>query len=265
MPYDTLTLESTGPVTVLTLNRPRQSNSLNGQLLLDLKNALDEVDQSGARCLLITGAGKAFCGGADLLSSQANPDGLSVGDGIAFAMDQRYHPVLRRLKELRVPTVAAVNGACAGGGVGVALACDIAVAARSAFFQLTFCPKLGLVPDLGSTWALPRAVGRARATALAMLGVRLPAAEAAATGLIWRCVDDAALRAESLEIAATLSRGPTLALTRTRQELDAALRRTFDEQLEAERTAQRLLGDRAELAEGVRAFAQKRAPDFSKL
>ena len=121
MPYDTLTLESTGPVTVLTLNRPRQSNSLNGQLLLDLKNALDEVDQSGARCLLITGAGKAFCGGADLLSSQANPDGLSVGDGIAFAMDQRYHPVLRRLKELRVPTVAAVNGACAVGGLGGAL------------------------------------------------------------------------------------------------------------------------------------------------
>lgn len=250
-------------IAVLTLNRPDVLNSLNLSLLDDLREAIGRVSaDKAARALLITGAGRGFCAGADLAARIPVPEGLSRGQGTAHAMERHFNAVIRDLRALDKPILAAVNGVAAGGGVGLALAADIVVAARSASFIQVFAPKLALVPDMGCTWFLPRLVGAARARGLAMLGDRLPADKAAEWGLIWQCVEDDQLMPTALELAGRLAAGPAQAFARIRQGLDRAPMVSLSDQLDWERATQGVLGDHPDAAEGVRAFLEKRAPRF---
>lgn len=251
-----------GGVLTLTLNRPEALNSLNRALMQQFRDALASAaaDES-VRALIITGAGRGFCAGADLIEQPATPP-VSRGQGISDGMTSHFNPLARDLATFPKPTVAAVNGVAAGGGVGLALACDIVIAAKSATFIQVFAPQLGLVPDMGCSWHLPRLVGAARARGLALLGDRLDAETAAAWGLIWQAVDDAALAPRASELAARLAAGPTLGLVRTRETLAEAFDNDLAAQLDLERRTQFELGDTEDFAEGVRAFTQKRRPEF---
>lgn len=250
-------------VLTLTLNRPEALNSLNRSLMEHMRAALAKAaaDES-VRALIITGAGRGFCAGADLVEQSDTPP-ISRGQGISDGMTSHFNPLARDLAAFPKPTVAAVNGVAAGGGVGLALACDIVVAARSATFIQVFAPQLGLVPDMGCSWHLPRLVGAARAKGLALLGDRLTAENAAAWGLIWQAVDDDTLMLRAGEIAGKLAAGPTRGLVRTREVLAAALDNDLAAQLDLERRTQFDLGNTEDFAEGVRAFIQKRPPKFT--
>jgi 2-(1,2-epoxy-1,2-dihydrophenyl)acetyl-CoA isomerase len=215
-----------------------------------------------ARALLLTGAGRAFCAGADLDQlddDKANPD---RGAALGASMGRHWNPLMRALADLPIPTVAAVNGPAAGGGAGLALLADIVVAARSAYFVLVFGPQLGLVPDLGTTWSLPRAAGRGRAAALSLTGQRLAAADAARAGMVWRVVDDGELAGAALAIAEKHAAGPTRALGLIKQALRQSWRNDLDQQLALECDYQRRAGASADFAEGVAAFREKRQPAF---
>ena len=217
------------------------------------------------RALVLSGSGRAFCAGADLSgsgSAEDSPQGVSPGGNIAYGMDVRFNPVTAALYRCKVPTLAVVNGACAGGGVGLALACDVVICSSNAYFQLTFVPKLGLAPDLGSTWILPRCVGRARALGLSLLGSKVQGDEAERIGLVWRCVPQSELQTVGEEIAAALARLPLAAVIETRQLVDASMKGSVERSLELERRAQRRLGDSDDFTEGLAAFAQKRKPQF---
>lgn len=262
MAYDTVEFELTDGVAVLRLNRPKVLNSLNPPLLDEMRSVLAAVSEDDeARALVVTGNGRGFCAGADLAAGE-RPPGLSMGEAIAQSMDQRFNPLIRDLFHLQKPVVAAVNGAAAGGGVGVALAADIVLAARSASFELVFVPRLGIVPDCGASFFLQRLIGRARALGLCMLGESLSAERAAEWGLIWSCVEDDKLMDEAMAIAVRLASGPTLAFPRLRSVLAAAEHHTLDEQLDLERDAQRVLCDSEDFMEGALAFLQKREPKF---
>jgi 2-(1,2-epoxy-1,2-dihydrophenyl)acetyl-CoA isomerase len=262
MDHDLIELEISDGVALLRLNRPEVLNSLNDLLIREIRSALAAVSaDSNARALVLTGAGRGFCAGADLSGGKKTP-GLSVGEAVAQSMEEFFNPLVRDLYRLDKPTVAAVNGVAAGGGVGIALTTDIVLAARSASFKLVFVPKLGIIPDCAATFHLQRLVGRARALGVSLLGEPIPAERAAEWGLIWRCVDDDALMGEAMEIAARLAAGPTLAFAHLRNVLAAADHNTLDEQLDLERDTQRILGDTKDFLEGVMAFAQKRAPKF---
>lgn len=251
-----------GDVLTLTLNRPEALNSLNRALMQQFRDALaSAAADETVRALIITGAGRGFCAGADLIEQPATPP-VSRGQGISEGMTSHFNPLARDLATFPKPTVAAVNGVAAGGGVGLALACDIVIAAKSATFIQVFAPQLGLVPDMGCSWHLPRLVGAARARGLALLGDRLDAETAAAWGLIWQAVDDAALAPRASELAARLAAGPTLGLVRTREILAEAFDNDLAAQLDLERRTQFELGDTEDFAEGVRAFTQKRRPEF---
>lgn len=251
-----------GGVLTLTLNRPEALNSLNRALMQQFRDALaSAAADETVRALIITGAGRGFCAGADLIEQPATPP-VSRGQGISEGMTSHFNPLARDLATFPKPTVAAVNGVAAGGGVGLALACDIVIAAKSATFIQVFAPQLGLVPDMGCSWHLPRLVGAARARGLALLGDRLDAETAAAWGLIWQAVDDAALAPRASELAARLAAGPTLGLVRTREILAEAFDNDLAAQLDLERRTQFELGDTEDFAEGVRAFTQKRRPEF---
>ncbi len=260
MNYTTIQYTLDGASARLTLNRPDRLNSFNGVMHDELRDALSRTVGDGARVLVLTGAGRGFCAGQDLGDRQVAPDGsrADLGDSI----ERHYKPLVLALRSQPIPVVAAVNGVAAGAGASIALACDLVIAARSASFIQAFC-RLGLVPDSGATWFLPRLVGPARALGLAMLGERLDAATAAAWGLIWRCVDDAEFPAAVDQLAGELAAAPTRALLRTRQALDGAWGRTLTEQLDVERDFQRELGRSADYAEGIAAFAAKRAPRFT--
>ncbi|MAE93039.1 MAG: enoyl-CoA hydratase [Deltaproteobacteria bacterium] len=262
-PSETLQLEVRGAVAVLRLDRPEVLNSLNEALLTDLSDALRKVaEDRSVRALLLTGTGRAFCAGADL--GPGGPGGgSSLGDDVARRMDALFNPVARQLYELPVPIVAAVNGIAAGGGVGLALAADIAIAARSASFKVVFAPALGIVPDVGASYYLPNLVGRARALGLSLLGDSLPADMAADWGLIWRCVPDEELEAEAFRLAERLAAGPTRAFARLRSVFAAAEHNDLSAQLDLERECQRELCDEPDFVEGVRAFLEKRRPRFS--
>ena len=251
--------EEEGAIAVLTLNRPQSLNSFTRQMHRDLWAALDRVEASqSVRALVLTGAGRGFCAGADLSEFD-----FSEGPNLARRADpgpvieQAFNPTTRRLTQVRVPTVCAVNGVAAGAGASVAMACDIAIAAPGASFIQAFS-KIGLVPDSGATWFLPQRVGLARALALAMTGDKLGAADAKAMGLIWDVQDDALAAAEAL--AQRLAAMPTRALVATRHLLRGAHTHTLDEQLDIERDAQSRLGFTHDYIEGVTAFLQKRAP-----
>jgi 2-(1,2-epoxy-1,2-dihydrophenyl)acetyl-CoA isomerase len=260
MNYKSILYESADGVARLTLHRPDRLNSLNAAMHAELRDALTRTGADGSRVLVLGGAGRGFCAGQDLGDRQVTGRGerADLGESI----ERNYKPLILALRALPVPTLAAVNGVAAGAGVSLALACDLVIAASSASFIQAFC-RLGLVPDSGATWFLPRLVGRGRALGLAMLGERLSAAQAAEWGLIWRCVDDAAFPGAVDELARSLADGPTRALVRTRQAIDAAATQALDAQLDFERDCQRELGYTEDYAEGIAAFSEKRAARFS--
>ncbi|HEX7416802.1 MAG TPA: 2-(1,2-epoxy-1,2-dihydrophenyl)acetyl-CoA isomerase PaaG [Steroidobacteraceae bacterium] len=260
MQYETILYSLEGGLARLTLNRPEKLNSFNTAMHAEVRDALARVARDGARALVVTGAGRGFCAGQDLGDRAVAPGGKSadLGDSI----ERNYKPLILALRNLPLPVIAAVNGVAAGAGANIALACDIVIAARGASFVQSFA-KLGLVPDSGGTWLLPRLVGNARALGLALLGEKLPAEQAAAWGLIWRCVDDAELAPVVDALAQQLATAPTLGLAHTKRAIYGAWQRTLEAQLDVERDAQRVLGESADYAEGVAAFTQKRVPRFS--
>ena len=260
MSYQHILVEISAGVARLTLNRPDRLNSFNTQMHAEVRAALEEVSRAAARVLVITGAGRAFSAGQDLNDRAVAPGGAPPD--LAESIERNYKPLVLALRALPMPVVAAVNGVAAGAGANIALACDLVIAARSATFVQAFC-RLGLIPDSGGTWFLPRLVGTARALGLTLLGEKLPAEQAAAWGLIWRCVEDDALEAEVDALARQLAAAPTRGLARTRQAIEEGWGRTLPQQLDVERDFQGELGRSADYAEGVAAFAAKRAPRFS--
>ncbi len=261
MTYQHILLDITEGVARLTLNRPDRLNAFNVAMHLEVRDALQKVVEGGeARVLVLTGAGRAFCAGQDLGDRAVAPgqEGVDLGDSI----ENYYKPLMLALRELPMPVIAAVNGVAAGAGANIALGCDIVIAARSASFVQAFS-KLGLVPDSGGTWTLPRLVGNARAMGLALLGEKLPAERAESWGLIWRCVDDDQFATHVDALAAGFATAPTRGLARTKQAIYASTTNTFEQQLDLERDYQRELGRSSDYAEGVAAFGAKRAPKFT--
>ncbi|MEN9476980.1 MAG: hypothetical protein RLZZ298_200 [Pseudomonadota bacterium] len=262
MKFENILFEVVDGIARLTLNRPDKLNSFTGAMHAELRTALDHVqNDKNVRVLVLTGAGRAFCAGQDL----ADPDMQKV-DGkmpdIGNLVEANYKPLILRLQNLRVPTIAAVNGIAAGAGASVALACDLVVASKSASFLQAFS-KIGLIPDTGGTWFLPQRIGMARAMGLALLADKLPAEKAAEWGLIWSCVEDGEFAGAVDALAKQLSTAPTKALVRTRQAMHAAPGHTLEQQLSMEGGFMRELGWSPDYAEGVAAFMAKRAPNFS--
>jgi len=260
MSYQHILFDITGGVARLTFNRPDRLNSFNTAMHAEVREALARVASSDARVLVITGAGRGFCAGQDLGDRAVAPGGTAVDLG--ESIEKNYKPLALALRSLKMPVVAAVNGVAAGAGANIALGCDIVIAARSANFVQAFS-KLGLVPDSGGTWLLPRLIGSARAIGLTLLGDKLSAEQAAQWGLIWRCVEDAELSAVVDGLATQLAAAPTRGLARTKQALYEGWGRTLEQQLDVERDYQRELGYTADYAEGVAAFTQKRPPQFT--
>ena len=261
MSYQTILFETSAGVARLTLNRPERLNSFNTDMHAEVQDALAALRRDDSvRVLVITGAGRGFCAGQDLSDRVVAPGGAPPDLG--SSIERGYKPLILALRRLPLPVIAAVNGVAAGAGANIALACDLVIAARSATFIQAFA-KIGLVPDSGGTWILPRLVGHARALGLALLGDKLPAEQAAQWGLIWRCVDDGQLGAEVDALARQLAAAPTRGLARTKQAMLERWDRTLEQQLDIERDYQRDLGHSADYAEGVAAFMEKRVPRFT--
>lgn len=263
MNYENITLTCDNGIARLTLNRPDKLNSFNEEMHAELRDALDGIQNGSipARVLVLSGAGRAFCAGQDLADRA-----MQIKDGklpdIGDIVERNYKQLIVRLQNLRVPTIAAVNGIAAGAGASVALACDLVIATQSAAFLQAFS-KIGLIPDTGGTWFLPQRVGMARAMGLALLADKLPAAKAAEWGLIWECVADAEFAARIDALAGQLATAPTKALVRTRQAMHAAPGHTLEQQLSFEGGFMRELGWSRDYAEGVQAFMEKRPPNFT--
>ncbi|KFC10299.1 oxepin-CoA-forming 1,2-epoxyphenylacetyl-CoA isomerase [Trabulsiella guamensis ATCC 49490] len=248
-------------VMTITLNRPDRLNSFNDEMHQQLVDCLKQAERDDTiRCLLITGAGRGFCAGQDLNDRNVDPQGNPPDLGLS--VENFYNPLVRRLAALPKPVIAAVNGVAAGAGATLALGCDMVIAARSANFIMAFS-KLGLVPDCGGTWFLPRVAGRARALGLALMGDKLSAEQAHQWGMIWQVVDDAQLSDAALTLARHLATQPTYGLGLIKQALLAAETNTLDAQLDLERDYQRLAGRSPDYREGVSAFLAKRPPQFS--
>ncbi len=260
MSYQNILFDLKAGVARLTLSRPDRLNSFNTAMHAEVREALGSLKGSDARVLVLTGAGRGFCAGQDLNDRAVAPGGAAADLG--ESVEKNYKPLVLALRSLPIPVIAAVNGVAAGAGANIALACDLVIAARSANFVQGFS-KLGLVPDSGGTWTLPRLVGNARAMGLALLGDKLSADQAVQWGLIWRSVDDAELSAVVDALAAQLAAAPTRGLARTKQALYEGWDRTLEDQLNIERDYQRELGYTADYAEGVAAFTQKRPPQFT--
>ena len=260
MNYDSIQFKAEGGVAILTLNRPDRLNSFTRAMHLEVRDALARVqaDQS-VRVLVLTGAGRGFCAGQDLADRAVDPGAPSVDLGAS--VEEFYAPLVLTLKNLPMPVICAVNGVAAGAGANLALACDIVLAAQSASFIEAFS-KLGLIPDTGGTWHLPRLIGPARAMGLAMLGEKLSAEKAEAWGLIWRCVPDETLMDEALAMAKHFAAAPTKGLAFTKRAFQASYANTLAQQLQLEADMMRELGNSHDYREGVAAFLAKRAPQF---
>jgi 2-(1,2-epoxy-1,2-dihydrophenyl)acetyl-CoA isomerase len=249
-----------GPVAVLTMNHPEVMNAASVKMVGGMLAALEFIQApgSGFRAIILTGEGRGFCSGANLSEVPANATApLDAG----AALETAYHPLLRRLRHLRIPVITAVNGAAAGVGMSLALMGDLVLAARSAYFLQAFV-RIGLVPDGGSTWLLPRLIGLARARELSLLAERLPAETALQWGLINRVCDDGGLMDEALKLATRLAEGPTEALSLARRLYWESPHNSFEEQIDLERQSQRLAGLTDDFAEGIGAFLQKRPAKF---
>ncbi len=245
---------------VITFNRPDRLNAFNEAMHDALRLGLAEAEaDETCRALLITGSGRGFCTGQDLNDRLAKP-----GENIVLGgtLEAHYNPLVRKLRALPFPVVAAVNGVAAGAGCNIALACDIVLAARSASFIQSFA-RVGLVPDSGGTWILPRLIGDARARGLALLAEPLPADKAESWGLIWKCVDDVALAGEAQKLCEHFAAAPTQGLALIKRALNASAGNTLDAQLDLERDLQRAASQTPDYAEGVRAFMEKRKPNFT--
>lgn len=259
--HDTVLVSLEQGVLRLTLNRPDKLNSFNEDMHLALRAGLDRAEQNSAvRAVLLTGAGRGFCAGQDLGDRDPRKSGGSAPD-LGATIEKFYNPLVRLIRRLEKPVICAVNGVAAGAGANLALVCDIVLAARSARFIQAFS-KIGLVPDSGGTWSLPRLLGEARAKALALTAAPLNAETAADWGLIWRAVDDAALQEEALKLAQQLAQGPTRGLGLTKRAIQAASTNSLDQQLDLERDLQREAGRSHDYAEGVAAFLDKRPAVF---
>ncbi|HKU16438.1 MAG TPA: 2-(1,2-epoxy-1,2-dihydrophenyl)acetyl-CoA isomerase PaaG [Steroidobacteraceae bacterium] len=261
MSYQTILFELSEGIARLTLNRPDRLNSFNVEMHGEVGDALSRLAQEGAaRVLVLSGAGRGFCAGQDLGDRAVAPggQGVDLGDSI----EKYYKPLVLALRNLPLPVIAAVNGVAAGAGANIALSCDLVIATRSASFIQSFS-KLGLVPDSGGTWLLPRLLGNARALGLALLAEKLSAEQAAQWGLIWRCVDDGEFKQTVDTLAQQLALAPTRGLARTKQSIYESWGRSFEQQLDQERDLQRELGRSQDYAEGVAAFIEKRNPTFT--
>ena len=247
-------------VMTLTLNRPERLNSFNDEMHRQLAEVLTQAERDDTiRCLLITGAGRAFCAGQDL--NDRNVDPTAVAPDLGASVENFYNPLVKRLAKLPKPVIAAVNGVAAGAGATLALGCDMVIAARSAHFIMSFS-KLGLVPDCGGTWFLPRLAGRARAMGLALMGDKLSAEQAQQWGMIWQVVDDQSLNDTAQQLATHFASQPTFGLGLVKKALHASETNTLDAQLDLERDYQRLAGRSDDYREGVSAFLAKRPPVF---
>ncbi|MCC7048013.1 MAG: 2-(1,2-epoxy-1,2-dihydrophenyl)acetyl-CoA isomerase [Alphaproteobacteria bacterium] len=261
MAYNTILFTADGAVATITLNRPDKLNSFTAEMHRELRDAIGQVCDGGtARCLLLTGAGRGFCAGQDL-SDRVMGDGAAPPD-LGHTLASLYNPLVMGLRALPMPVVCAVNGVAAGAGANLALGCDIVLAARSASFIEAFC-RLGLVPDAGGTYILPRLAGTARAMGLAMLGDKLSAEQAADWGLIWKVVDDDKLMDEAGKLARHLASQPTKGLALIKRAIHASPANTLEQQLALEATLQREAGRTHDYREGVAAFMGKRPPRFT--
>ena len=261
MDFKHCTLDFDGPVAVLTMDHPEVMNAVSTDMLGGLADALDVIDEKKdkVRCLVLTGAGRAFCTGANLQGrNQQKPGRTNAG----AALETGFHPFLRRIRNLHCPLVTAVNGAAAGAGMSLALLGDMVLCARSAYFLQAF-RRIGLVPDCGSTWLLPRLVGKARASELSLMGERLPAEKALEWGLVNRVYDDAVLMDEAMKLARELASGPTVALSLIRKLYWDSPENSFEDQLNLEFQCQRIAGSTADFREGVSAFLEKRPARFA--
>jgi len=256
MAYSDITFDLNDNLAVVTLNRPDKLNSTTRNMHVELRVAFDEIEMSGARAVLLTGAGRAFCAGQDL--ADLRMDGPAE---ILELLEQDFNPLVSRIRNLPMPVVCAVNGVAAGAGANLALACDIILAARSASFLQAFA-RIGLIPDAGGTWTLPRQVGEARAKGLAMLAEPLAAEKAHAWGLIWQVCDDDKLIAEATAMASRLSRQPTKAFALIKQAINASASHGLDAHLAVEASLQAQAAASHDYNEGVTAFLEKRKPVF---
>ena len=257
MPYSTILFSLDAGIARLTLNRPDRLNSFTVQMHEEVADALSRLD--GARVLVLTGAGRGFCAGQDLNDRAVAPgESVDLGESV----EQRYNPLVRRLTALPFPVIARVNGVAAGAGANIALACDIVIAGKSAKFIQSFA-SIGLIPDSGGTWVLPRLVGQARALGLALTAEPLPAEKAAEWGLIWKAVEDEALDAEVDALAERFAAAPTRGLARIKQMIRESWGHSLDEELDLQRDAMRELGGSDDYREGVAAFMEKRKPRFT--
>lgn len=264
MPLHHVVLDFSGTVATITLDHQEVMNALSTEMLNSLAEALDTIAarKDEVRCVMLTGAGRAFCTGANLQGRGGGAAKNPLRSGAGAALETAFHPVLRRLRDLHCPIVTAVNGAAAGAGMSVALMGDMVLMARSAYFLQAF-RRIGLVPDCGSTWLLPRLVGRARALELSLMGDKLPAETALQWGLVNRVVDDTALAAEARTLAEDLASGPTQALSLIRRLYWQSPENSYEQQLDLERQLQQQAGATEDFSEGVTAFLEKRPAKFT--